>query len=192
MRTLILAGAVVTMLFTTAAAGDRKYAGPEFRALLGKIIRGRCATGTCSWFSIESAKPAGQSSRGQLFKLNTKSWYSRDTEGSNRRAPRRGGEEAISFVFCSKTSPAMIFQQGDGEWTARRLAPDNTSTIYGAVVDDYIMYWAACHGKDVNNSSYDDDERLAKKLGYNVKWPVNNAGYIEEKSLQRPADALKW
>ena len=190
MRTVALPLAV--MLFaTTALARDRTPAKPEFRALVGKVVRARCHMDTCSWFSIESAKPAGQSGSGQLFKLATKWWQSDESKSMYKRRPRHGGEVATSFVFCSKTVPAMILQNDHGKWTAARLNPGKSHTIAGATESIHIMYWAACHGKAVNDV-YGDGERLAKALGYNVNWPADDDGYIGDKSLRRPTDALEW
>lgn len=190
MRTLILALAVTTMA-TTALARDRKSADSGFNALVGKLVRGRCHMDSCLWFSIEAAKPAGQSSRGQLFKITTKWWESYHPKGIYKRAPRHGGEAATNFVFCSKTMPAMILQEDHGKWTAVRLNPGNSNTIAGATETTHIMYWAACHCKTLNDV-YRDGERLAKTLGYDVKWSADKDGYIEDKSLQGPTDALKW
>jgi hypothetical protein len=181
------------MLFaTTALARDRTPAKSEFKALVGKVVEGRCHMDNCSWFSIEAAKPAGQSRRGQLFKITTKRWDSYHPEGNyKRRAPRHGGEAATSYVFCSKTIPAIILQDDHGRWTAARLNPGNSNSIAGATEFINKMYWAACHGKAVNDL-YIDGERLAKTLGYNVKWLADDDGYIGEKSLRRPTDALEW
>lgn len=169
---------------------------PEFTALIGKVVRGRCHMDTCSWFSIESMEPAGQSGRGQLFKMTLKWWESYHPGGSyDRRAPRQGEESATSFIFCSKTVPALIDKDDRGSgWSATMLAPGNSDAIFGATETALTLYWAACHGKAVEDV-YKGGERLGKEFGYQVKWPVDSDGIVEppdNKALQQPTDALKW
>lgn len=162
---------------------------PEFTALIGKVVRGRCHMDTCSWFKIESMKPAGQSPRGQLFKMTSRWWESTHPEGSyDRRAPRQGGESTTSFMFCSKTMPAIINKDNSGSgWSATMLAPGNSEAIYGVTETALALYWAACHAKAVDDV-YEGGDRLGKQFGYHVNW----SGELEDKVLQQPTDALKW
>jgi hypothetical protein len=165
----------------------------EFTALIGKVVRGRCNQETCPWFSIESMEPAGQSSKGQLFKMTTKWWESYHPGGNyDRPAPRKGGEVATSFVFCSKTMPAFIDKDDRAPgWSATTLAPGNTDAIFGATETALALYWAACHGKVVDDV-YKGGERLGKEFGYHVTWTWTEENGLEDKVVQRPSDALGW
>lgn len=73
------------------------------------------------------------------------------------------------------------------------LVPGISAAISGATETTLALYWAACHGKAVDDV-YDGGERLGKKFGYHVKWSADECGIIEieDKPLQRPTDALKW
>lgn len=165
----------------------------NFTALIGKPFIARCGSGECSWFTIESIEPAGQSPRGQLFKFTRKDWSSDHPGGDyDRPAPLHpSGEATTEFVFCSKTMPVLIEKnepdRGSG-WSATMLAPDNSSTISNPNVGVNNLYWAACHGRPVDSQD-DFAARKAVELGYHVNVPPDG---LEGKELQQPTDALKW
>jgi len=93
-------------------------------------------------------------------------------------------------MFCSKTMPAMINRDNNGSgWSATMLAPGNSDEISGAIETALALYWAACHGKAVEDV-YDVGERLGKQFGYHVNSTEGNG--LEDKVLQQPTDVLKW
>jgi hypothetical protein len=186
---------VATILGITCASLPSVVAaqstGPEFKPLLKKVVRARCHMDVCSWFSIEAAEPSGNSPKGQLYKLTTKWWESEHKGGDyNRRAPRRGGEVATNFVFCSKQKPAVIDHDEDRTaWLATPLQPGNSQAVFGASETAYAMYWAACHDAIVEDV-YSEGDRLGRKLGYRFSGDVGDSE--EQQVLASPEDVLNW
>ena len=76
-------------------------------------------------------------------------------------------------------------------WSATTLAPGNTDAIFGATETALALYWAACHGKVVDDV-YKGGERLGKEFGYHVTWTWTEENGLEDKVVQRPSDALGW
>jgi hypothetical protein len=86
--------------------------------------------------------------------------------------------------------PAVIYKDDRGSgWSTTMLAPGNSDAIFGATETTLALYWAACHGKAVDDV-YDGGQRLGKEFGYHVKWSADDG--IEDKPLQQPTDALRW
>jgi hypothetical protein len=103
---------------------------------------------------------------GAVYKLTTKWWESEHRGGNyDRRAPRKGGEVATSFVFCSKQRPAVInYDENRRAWLATPLQPGKSAAVFGALETAYAMYWV-CHNTIVRNV-YDEGDWLGGKLGY--------------------------
>lgn len=192
MRTRILAlpFAALTIIAPLAAT-----ASPEFKPLVGTLIRARCHMNTCGWFSIDAADLIGASSKGQLYVLATRYWESSYPDNSTdldmARAPREGGEMTISFIFCSKQKPAFIDHSKDGmSWGALLLQPGNSLAMSGVREAQYAMYWAACHNAIVQDV-YGEGDRLGKKLGYRFSGESDD-NLPEDEPLASPFDVLKW
>ena len=154
----------------------------------------------CWWFSIEAAQKMGSSSKGDLYAIAMKSWEARckynvkkGDYDMNACGKRSGGEEQISFVFCSKQKPAMIEIDNDsGKWNANLLEPGNSDAIFGAAESGYAIYWAACHGVSVKDV-YKDGDRLGKTLGYPFKAsPQHDQPDLGSPDLSSPFDVLNW
>jgi hypothetical protein len=159
----------------------------EFAALTGKIAPGRCHMDYCSWFSIESAEALGEAPHGVLFKLDTKWFSSHHPRGYDRPAPRKFDNEGTSYVFCSKTKPALLSQSDDKKtWTADFLAPGNRQEVFGANETALAYYWAACH-RAIVKDVYDEGARLGQKLGYRIGKAADSIDKIAD-----PKVALTW
>lgn len=166
------------------APDARERAAPEFKARLGTLVRARCHMDSCGWFSLEKADYVGASEKGWLFDVTARRWRSEHPDGYDKRAPRKGGDEDTSWVFCSKTHAALIEKDGDG-YRAAALAPGDRERLFGAIESAMIFYYAACHNtavEDVYRAAGD----LARRLGYPAKAPER------ELRVSAPEDALRW
>jgi hypothetical protein len=139
----------------------------------------------CNWFSIEKADYLGAGEKGWLFAVTSRWWRSEHPNGAyDRRTPRSDAGEQTSWVFCSKTQPALIEKDGD-RFITTALAPGDRDRLAGALVTGLTFYYAVCH-----NVAVDDVFRaagdLARRLGYPAKAPER------ELSVAAPEDALRW
>ncbi len=129
-----------------------------------------CKMDTCRWFKIEKREIAGQSSEGELLKLRYREWESHHPNATyNKKYPRKNMGTAPTYIFCSKTRPAIIFQVDekapDKGWNVFLLTPREEASIAGANLLAHMLYFNACHGinfelKEISFS------KLSKKLGY--------------------------
>jgi hypothetical protein len=187
------ASAVVVLASLQPSTAD------EFKALTHQAVVGRCHMDFCWWFSIEAAQKIGSSSKGDLYAIALNSWERRCKYNAkngydmNACGKRSGGEEQISFVFCSKQKPAMMEIDNDsGKWNATLLEPGNSDAIIGATESGYAIYWAACHGVSVKDV-YKDGDRLGKALGYPFKAsPQHDQPDLAIPDLSSPFDVLNW
>ena len=170
---LIIAGFGAAMLVAT----------PRHAAQAAELFIGRCHMEICSWFSIEEKELLGTSSDGALFKVVTKWWESEHPGGEyEQRARRTGGEQTVSYFFCSKTRPALIWADDKGEWNASHLAPGSPLGPSGAAESATRQYFVVCHAM----STDDDVIEEAKKFGYPpTEFPP------DDRKLTRPEDFIK-
>lgn len=159
----------------------------EFAALTGKLVPGRCHMDYCTWLSIENADFVGEAPHGALYRLETKWFSSHHPRGYDRPAPRKLDANDTSYVFCSKTKPALFNANEDkATWRVSFLAPGVKDQVYGANETALALYWAACH-RAIVKDVYDGGEKLGRKLGYRIA----KAGDDIEK-LADPKAALSW
>jgi hypothetical protein len=126
---------------------------------------GRCHMDYCSWFSIEETDLTASNANGALFKVVTRGWSSHHPDGSyGRRAPRKGGETSTWFIFCSKTTPALLFPH-EGRWLAHILAPGGENSVFGYNESSHKQYFAVCHRVSIGDV-YSEMPGLAQRLGY--------------------------
>ncbi len=171
----LITGAIVAAIGGTAHAAE--------------LIAGRCHMDYCSWFSIESRDISATNPQGALVKVESRWWQSHHPKGYDKRAPRKGGELGVSYVFCSKTAPALIDRDDSSrKWLASSIAPGNPDDIAGANITGYIFYFAVCHGLTVTEAGlYDQTVTLGKKFGYSVKPSDEDT----QRTIDAPTDILK-
>jgi hypothetical protein len=176
----------IGLLFVASAA--HAQAGPEFDALMGHLIPGRCHMNVCSWYSIETSNRVGMNSKGELYELSIKSWSASYPDGNYNRPARRSsdGPPQTSYVFCSKETPLWI-DRSEGKWLASRLQPGNRKAVFGASESAYALYWGACHHAIVRDV-YAEGDRLGKKLGYHFSGEPDER---EDVPLSSPSDVLR-
>src|SRR5829696_6645250 len=89
---------------TAGASGPAK-----FSPLLGKRFIAKCRMGQCQWLKLESARFLGRSSKGELYEVSQKWWTScRGPPQNDGRGPLKFERNQSSYVFCSKTMPAIM------------------------------------------------------------------------------------
>src|SRR4051794_8618931 len=145
-----------------------------------ELFRGRCHMDQCTWFSVEGKDLVASDPRGALFKVTMKWWESHHPNGSyEKRAPRKGGEATVDYVFCSKSKPAVLYRSQGEKWTGTILS---ISAPSGASETATAHYLAVCHGAAVKDER--DLTRSASKFGYTRQ---------DEDSFElgRPEDILK-
>lgn len=151
-----------------------------------ELIPGRCHMGSCSWFSLEEKDLVGTAKAGALFKIVLKGWQSHHPDGNyGRRAPRQGGQARTSYVFCSKTKPALINRDVQGRWAAEYLPINAAFGPPGVQETATTIYFAACHAIGAGNQ--EDMTDLARRFGY----PEQETEGPEEKPITQLEDILK-
>jgi hypothetical protein len=92
--------------------------------------------------------------------------------------PRIKSEETYEYdIFCSKQFPALIGEEGEewgpeeskhhtGKWSASFLQPGDSYDVFGVSEGSYAMYWAACHGVDIDGDPYSAGNKLGRRFGY--------------------------
>jgi hypothetical protein len=180
--------AMALLLFTAAASSS----GAEFKALTKKIVRTRCHIGYCSWSRIDTARSLGASATGELLELSLTEWRSHHMDGDYDKPARRTDEKkATTFVFCSKTKPALIERENEGtqKWVATFIAPGSSEAVFGATESAYALYWAACHAVEARDV-YEEQDDLGRRFGYRLS--LSDKGFPEDEILSDPREALKW
>ena len=134
-------------------------------ASAAELHLGRCHMDYCSWFSIEETDLVASNASGALFKVVTRGWSSHHPGGSyERRAPRKGGQMSTQFIFCSKTTPALLFPN-EGRWLAHILAPGSGESVFGYNESSHKQYFAVCHRVSIGDV-YSEMPGLAQRFGY--------------------------
>lgn len=152
---------------------------PPLRAELG-----RCHMDACSWSIILGREPKGSNANGNLYELLVEGGTSSHPNGSYSGRAKIEWDKAThpTWIFCSKTLPAIMFKADGGLYvTILNMSGD---TVIGAHISATRMYLDVCHSLRGNY----DLEREIKKLRY-----AGLAGDPSdiEKSIKEPADILK-
>lgn len=155
----------------------------RFSPLLRKRFVAKCRMGSCFWLRLESARLIGRSSNGELFAVSQRWWISGFHKSYSEAAMLKFDGSGIAYVFCSKTRPAIIHEDGK-TWP---LYP-GTNSVSGVSERLYVLYWAACHRTATLEAGMDAE--LAKRFGY--KLPKPKGDEAPEVLLQSPRDALNW
>jgi hypothetical protein len=125
-----------------------------------------CHMMECSWERRVSNAIVRTTPRGQLRKYVVSAGTSvhRDNRppSAYSRSVRIAWEPRpkTSYIFCSKSQPALAFQSGNGRWIAHAMDLFN---LGGYNTASAIIYAKACHGLDFNVSNI---ETRLRRLGY--------------------------
>ncbi len=132
---------------------------PIQAAIADVILPGRCHMGLCWENKLIRKELLRQNSRGKLYavELASRSW-NMDTQPPNRwEAPK------TSYVYCSTTRPAFIFNS-DGTYLAHLLNPGGSP--FGYEMSSYPIYWATCHNFVGPDFFSEEMTARAIRLGY--------------------------
>lgn len=133
----------------------------------------------CRWERRVSNSVARTTPRGQLRKYVVSAGTSVHRNNRPPRAYSRGirisweARPRTSYIFCSRSQPALAFQDDDGSWTAHAL---DLFDLGGYQTASAIIYTRACHGLDYDFTSI---EARLRRLGYR---PGTRSGQIEIRS----------
>lgn len=158
---------------------------------------GRCHTDYCSWSREISRDLVGSSKRGTLIKVETVGGESHHKGGNynrrapiyNRRAPIRWNKQShTTYVFCSKTIPAVMFL-GNGDTQVSLLDIRRGGMIAGAEESSFSFYMGVCHNVDVNKQPHIEPDFWAGKFDYNAD---QNLPEDFETKIKIPSDILRF
>lgn len=137
------------------------------------ILPGRCHMGQCWDNKFVSKSLLKTSNNGELYsvKIASRSW------SIDSQPPDNFGQVEMSYVYCSRTKPAYIFNS-DNTYYAHLLNPGGD--WYGYNQSDYPIYWATCHNFVGPNFFSEEMTSRAIKLGY----PLNLSS--EQVELNNP------
>lgn len=153
-----------------------------------EAVIGRCHMDECSWFVVLSKDIVGSSDNGALFRITAAGGSSIHPNGAyNRKAPIKWNDTPnTTYVFCSKSLPALMYDVGTGEFTSVffHIGPDSFPP--GVLESAFSIYLYVCHGVSSLNKSPVDS--LIKKFNYSVSLQDIEAA---EKAVRTPQDLLK-
>jgi hypothetical protein len=138
-----------------------------------------CRMMECRWERRVSNEVERTTPRGQLRKYvvsaGTSVYRTNRPPSAYSRAIRIAWEPRpkASYIFCSRSQPALAFQSDDGRWIAHAL---DLFSLPGYHTTSAIIYTRACHGLDFD---FANSERRLRRLGYR---PGTRSGQIEIKS----------
>ncbi|MFN3892901.1 MAG: hypothetical protein ACK4MV_21095 [Beijerinckiaceae bacterium] len=149
---------------------------------------GRCHMGECGWTREISRDFVGTSPRGYLVRLE----LLRGTSTNPRGGPARNRpikwekKPEETFVFCSKTLPAVMFTL-DGEFSVHLLDLYPKGNIPGYQEASLALYMDVCHNVNVHRK-YEDPQAYVERFKYDGE----RARYVAvEKAVKLPMDILK-
>ena len=192
MRYIIAVFVLAALFAPSAIPAKAESPNVEFAAAIGRMGYGRCHMDGCGFFIIDAVAPIGSSKNGALFAVSSRNWqaiYRRTNDGheySRKPISASKPENTITLVFCSKTSPDILYFL-DGKWQDAPLRPGDADAVFGANESSYTFYYAACHNLITQDAVLPAD--LAKKLGYAFHggFPDGAGGSGE----RQPLDLLK-
>jgi hypothetical protein len=146
------------------------------------ILPGRCPHMGYCWDQKLSKKRLVQKFRfGTLYsiELASRSWKFQS------QPPDTFEPSRTSYVYCSTTRPAFIFQldRNPNQYYAHFLNPGGE--WYGYNVSSYPVYWETCHQFSAKDFRNDNMRRRALQLGYSLRLKT------EQRELNNLRDFLK-
>lgn len=149
---------------------------------------GRCHMGECGWTREISRDFTGTSPRGYLVKLELLRGTSSNPRGgsASKRPVKWEKTPGETFVFCSKTLPAVMFTL-DGDFNVHLLALYAKGSIPGYQEASLAIYMDVCHNVNVHQK-YEDPKVYVERF----KYEGDRARYkAVEEALKQPTDILQ-
>ncbi|MDP2355206.1 MAG: hypothetical protein Q8M31_03995 [Beijerinckiaceae bacterium] len=127
---------------------------------------GRCHMGECGWTREVLRDFVGASTRGYLVRLEiVRGTSTNPRSGSAQKRPIKWEKKPEStFVFCSKSLPAVMFTL-DGEFNTHLLDLYPKGAIPGYQEASLAIYMAVCHNVDVH-AKYEDPSVYVERFKY--------------------------
>jgi hypothetical protein len=149
---------------------------------------GRCHMGECGWTREISRDFVGTSPRGYLVKLEILRGTSTNPGGgpAQKRPIKWEKKPENTFVFCSKSLPAVMFTLDD-ELQTHLLDLFPNGSVPGYQEASLAIYMAVCHNVDVHRK-YEDPKVYVERFQYQGERTRYRA--VEE-AVKTPADILK-
>ena len=168
-----------------ASARSDQGSASGYKSLMNVRIRSRCQMNECGWFMIEESRLLVESPTRSLFALKLKNWYAEYPDG-NYDAPGtlKYIGETTPYVVCSKERPGFVADEGKDGWGFSGVAPGAHQRSSGYAESALALYWAACHGLNVQDVYATAD--LAIKLGY----PAAAGETVATTKISSPTDAI--
>lgn len=126
------------------------------------VLPGRCQMGECWDNKFVEKMLLKVGPNGTLFSVKTasRSWQ------MGSQPPNSFGQAEVSYVYCSRTKPAYIFNH-EHTYYAHLLNP-GSGDFFGYNQSDYPIYWATCHNFVGPDFFSEEMTSRAIKLGYSL------------------------
>jgi hypothetical protein len=149
---------------------------------------GRCHMGECGWTREVLRDFVGTSARGYLVRLEILRGTSTNARGGSaqKRPIKWEKKPENTFVFCSKSLPAVMFTL-DGEFNTHLLDLYPNGSIPGYQEASLAIYMAVCHNINVHAKNGD-----AKVYVERFKYEGDRARYrAVEEAVKDAPDILR-
>jgi hypothetical protein len=136
------------------------------------LIDGRCNQGRCSQIRYDGKTLLYDEHNEQIYAIDTSIRFSSDGFTPIRPQDRVFGNSRRSYVRCSRTQPAYIFQSmNSGEFYSTSLNPGENPA--GFAQEATVLYWVTCHNIVGPNFFGEDMRQRAIDLGYPLNLRLN-------------------
>ncbi len=171
LSTLLLIFVNVPVTFAQSQVQNRKAPKSSI------ILLDRCHMGQCGDSKFIEKTLLKTSPNGKLYSVKTayRSW------AMGSQPPNSFGKVQVSYVYCSKIKPALIFNS-DNTYYAHLLNPGGD--WYGYNFSDYPIYWVTCHNFVGPDFFSQEITSRAIKLGYSLDLPS------EQVELKNPLEIM--
>ena len=155
-------------------------------AQAAELMEGRCHMDYCNWFTVEERDIVTSISDGALVRTVMKGWESHHPDGNYTRKTRRtGGNEVVTYFFCSKRTPASVWRSDKpGKWEVNFLT--DLASPPGAAESVTNQYFAVCHGVKPIGAW----EILTRKFAYDII-PDKDDVVAEALHVDRPEEVMR-
>jgi hypothetical protein len=127
-------------------------------AAASQVIKSDCSMGECWWFRKEARQPMLRNRDGELVRyavLEGRSRHPDDRYPKTYSSPLHVRfRPKTYYAFCSRMRPSVAFKaelgRDRGKWLAHLL---NLHDLFGYNGSSAVIYFAACHGVDLNRQS---------------------------------------
>lgn len=124
-----------------------------------------CQMGECFVQTIEAVDPVAFGAKAVLFRVDSQNWHSLRPDARNLKRE----SDSTSYVLCSKTLPAVIYQHAENNFLVTFLTPNDGSSYGHSNETALAEYFVVCHARSFNSDLFDQGPVFAQSLGYSAK-----------------------